>query len=58
MNIKEIECYWYLGLLNASEIDHIFNPSKPQDVLMKERVDIILDNTRLYRLYIHKSNMC
>lgn len=58
MDEKEIERLWYMGLFSPSEIDHIFNPTNPHDILMKERADIILDNTRLYRLYLHKRNMC
>lgn len=58
MHKNENERLWYMGLFNTVEIDHMFNPTNPEDVLMKERADIVLDNIRLYRLYIHKRNMC
>lgn len=58
MDKNELERIWYRGLFSSAEINHIFNPTAPIDVLMKERADIILDNTRLYRLYLHKRNIC
>lgn len=48
------ERIWYATVCNKDEIERIINPRNGRDILLKERADIIVDNTRLTRVYIHK----
>ena len=51
------ERMWYMTLCNNDEIDRIMTPKHGRDILLKERADIIVDNTRLTRVYIHKRRL-
>ena len=54
---KQMQRLWYMSFCNNDEIDRIISPKNPADYLLQQRADIVADNTRYYRVYLHKSNL-
>lgn len=46
------ERIWYMGVCSPEEIDRILNVKDASDYLLKLRADTIVDNTRLWRVFL------
>lgn len=55
-SLLENEGIWFVGFCNDEEIKRILKPQTPKDFLLQKRANIVADNTRLYRVYLNKSN--
>ena len=51
---EEFAPTWYAGLCSKEEIERLISIKTPSDYLLKLRADQILDNTRLYRVILHR----
>ena len=51
------ERQWYAPFCNEKEIDRILDPQSANDFLLQERANIVADNTRFLRVYMHKARL-
>ena len=51
------ERLWYMGVCSPEEIDRILNVKDASDYLLKLRADTIVDNTRLWRVFLALSKL-
>lgn len=47
---------WYHGICTEAEIDRILNVKNGRDHILKLRADTIVDNVRLWRVFLHIAN--
>lgn len=46
---------WFRKICSASELERIVNVQNAQDYILRLRAEIIADNMRLYRVFLHKA---
>ena len=51
----DTERMWYVSFCSEDEIDRILSPQNAKDYLLKQRADIVTDNTRYFRVYMNKA---
>lgn len=52
-----IDRLWFASFCNSDEIDRIISPKNPADYLLQQRANIVADNARYFRVYMHKSRV-
>ena len=51
------ERHWFMSFCNNDEIDRILSPQNAWDYLLKQRANIVADNTRYLRVYMNKAKI-
>ena len=49
--------HWFHHFCTEKEIDRITNPQTPKDYLLRQRADIVADNTRYLRVYRNRATI-